>query len=173
MKHNAKDLPKYALKNFREVHRHDNTLSSFGHNQLDPAKKINGFEIYSSEGAIPFAGPLRSEFYRISILVTGSLDMQIGLDHYTHIAGTLGFTFPNQIFIKNNLSKDASGYYILFDATFLSDIIPSVKIADEFPFCNIEGIPVFQIADNELDKVLSLVMSINEELQHPNFASTS
>lgn len=166
MKSSKTDIPKYALKNFRKVHRQDHTSSSFGHNQPDPAKTIDGFEIFSSEGILPFAGPLKSAFYRISITVTGSLDMQIGLDHYEHTPGTLAFTFPDQIFSKNNLSKDASGYYILFNADFLSDVIPSIKIADEFPFLDIFGTPVFHISDNEMDNVLALVMSMNNELQH-------
>jgi len=166
MKENTADIPKYNLKNFREVHRETDAIASFGNNQLEKSNSIDGFELYSSEGIKSSAGPLKSEFYRISITVTGSLDMQIGLERYAHQPRTLAFTFPNQIFSKSNISKDASGYYMLFSADFLSDLIPSMKIADEFPFYDIDGIPVFQISDEELDQILSLVMHINDELQH-------
>ena len=165
MKRIKSDVPKYKLNDFRKVHRQDSIISSFGHNQFDPAKTINGFEIYSSEGIIPSAGPLKSEFYRVSITVTGTLDMQIGLEHYPHQPSTLAFTFPNQIFSKNNASKDASGYYLLFNSDFLNDIIPSIQIGDEFPFYNTFGTPVFQISTDELDNVLSIVMKVNNELQ--------
>lgn len=166
MKNKSKDIPHYNLKNFRKLHRQDNVMSPFGHNKFDSTKAIDGFELYSSEGIVTSVGPLKSEFYRISITETGSLDMQIGLDHYPHEPRTLAFTFPNQIFSKNNPSQDTSGYYILFSTDFLNDIIPSIKIADEFPFYNIFGTPVFQISSDELDNVLSLVMSINNELQY-------
>lgn len=165
MKHTKKDVPKYKLKNFRKEHRQDSIVSPFGHNQPDPEKAIDGFEIYSSEGLLPATGPLKSEFYRASITVTGSLDMQIGLDHYPHLPRTLAFTFPNQIFSKKNASKDAAGYYLLFNADFLNDIIPAMQIGEEFPFYNIFGTPVFQISTDELECMLSLVMSINNELQ--------
>lgn len=166
MKNKKTDIPRYKLNAFRKVHRLDDTASAFGHNQLDPEKAVEGFEIYSSEGLIHSTGPLKSEFFRVSITVTGSLDMKIGLDHYPHYPRTLAFTFPNQIFSKNNPSKDASGYYLLFNAEFLNDLIPSIKMGDEFPFFNIFGTPVFQVSNEELKNILSIIMSINDELQH-------
>src|SRR5439155_704144 len=147
--------PKYDLNKFRKVHRQENTKSSFGYNQIESSKTIRGFEIYSSEGLVSSIGPLKSEFYRVSITVRGSLDMQIGLDHYPHLPRTLAFTFPNQIFSKNNIAKEAFGYYILFNYDFLNDIVPSVKIAEEFPFYDILGTPVFQISKDELDNVIN------------------
>ncbi|MFT4202806.1 MAG: helix-turn-helix domain-containing protein [Chitinophagaceae bacterium] len=165
MKNKPKDIPHYSLKNFRHIHRLDNTASSFGYNNIDISKKVDGFEMYSSEGLIQDIGPLKSEFFRISITVTGTLDMQIGLDHYTHQPRTLSFTFPNQIFSKNNISEDASGYYILFNPDFLNDIVLPARIPDEFPFFNISGTPVFQISEAELKHILVLLTNINDELR--------
>jgi AraC-like DNA-binding protein len=165
MKNGITDIPNYNLKNFRQIHRQEDTTSSFGYNKIDISKKVEGFEIYSSEGLVSSIGPLKSQFYRVSITVTGTLDMQIGLDHYTHQPRTLSFTFPNQIFSKNNISEDASGYYILFDHHFLNDIILSVKIGNEFPFFSISGTPVFQISESELKNILSFLKNINNELQ--------
>ena len=165
MNNKSKDIPHYTLKNFRPIHRQDDVSSSFGYNKIDPSNRIEGFEIYSSEGLISSIGPLKSEFYRISITAAGTLDMQIGLDHYKHQPRTLSFTFPNQIFSKNNISEDASGYYLLFDHDFLNDIILSVTISDEFPFFSISGTPVFQISESELKNILSFLKNINEELQ--------
>jgi AraC family transcriptional regulator, transcriptional activator of pobA len=165
MKNGITDIPHYNLKNFRQVHRQDGMTSFFGYNKIDILKRVEGFEMYSSEGLVRSIGPLKSEFYRISITVAGTLDMQIGLDHYTHQPRTLSFTFPNQIFSKKNISEDASGYYLLFDHGFLSDIIPSVKIGTEFPFFDISGTPVFQISEGELKNVLSFLRNIDNELQ--------
>lgn len=166
MKDKVRDIPHYSLKNFRKIHRQDiETTSAFGYNKLDAIDRVEGFELYSSEGLIRNVGPLKSEFYRMSITVSGTLDMQIGLDHYRHQPRTLAFTFPNQIFSKNNISDDASGYYLLFDQNFLNDIIHSVDIQGNFPFFNISGIPVFQISSDELERILALLTNINNELQ--------
>lgn len=165
MKNKSEDIPHYSLKNFRPIHRKDDTDSSFGYNKIELSKRVEGFEVYSSEGLVSSIGPLKSEFYRISITVTGTLDMQIGLDHYLHQPRTLSFTFPNQIFSKKNISEDASGYYLLFNHDFLNDLIPSIKIADEFPFFSISGTPVFQILKGELENILLFLLNINDELQ--------
>lgn len=68
MKHSKIDIPKY---------------------DLDRSRFIPGFELYSSRGLVGSVGPLRSEFYRISLTVSGSLDMQIALEHYRHQPRTI------------------------------------------------------------------------------------
>ncbi|ANH82452.1 hypothetical protein A8C56_17075 [Niabella ginsenosidivorans] len=79
MKNNSKDIPHYSLKNFRKIHQQEKVASSFGYNNLNIENRVKGFEVDSSEGLIRSVGPLKSEFCRISITVTGLLDMQIGL----------------------------------------------------------------------------------------------
>ncbi|NII84280.1 MULTISPECIES: helix-turn-helix domain-containing protein [unclassified Pedobacter] len=165
MKNFIKDIPKYDLKNFKTVHRENEKTSPFGYNLIQDSKIVRGFEMYSSEGLVNSIGPLKSDFYRISITVKGSLDMKIGLENFRHQPLTLAFTFPNQIFSKKNIASDAFGYYILFNSDFLNDIIPAIKIADEFPFYHSFGKPVFQVAAEELDVMLELLMKINDELQ--------
>jgi AraC family transcriptional regulator, transcriptional activator of pobA len=96
MKSRKADIPIYGLADFRHVHRVPDDKSEFGYNSLPRSKFVAGFELYSSNGLVGSVGPLRSVFYRISLTVTGGLDMQIGLEHYRHEPRTLGFTFPNQ-----------------------------------------------------------------------------
>ncbi len=165
MKNHKADIPVYDLKKFRHVHR-EKTASDFGYNNLDKAKHIEGFELYSSEGLISSVGPLKSNFYRISITVEGTLDMKIGLDVYRHQPCTISLTYPNQIFAKNNISADAFGYYMLFSTDFLNELVPSVKMAAEFPFYDISGTPLFRLSQNELDAIVQLIFNINDELQH-------
>lgn len=165
MKNKNADIPKYSLTKFRPVHRQENNTSAFGYNTIDKSKTIEGFELYSSKGLIGNIGPLKSEFYRISLTISGSLDMQIGLEHYKHQPRTICFTYPNQIIAKKNRSKDAFGYYILFNPDFLSDIIPSIKIAEEFNFFDISGTPLFQLQQEELNAIVLLILNINDEIQ--------
>ena len=128
MKRHKVEIPLYDLQKFRHVHR-EKTTSDFGYNNLDKAKHIEGFELYSSEGLIGSVGPLKSNFYRISITIAGTLDMKIGLDVYQHQPRTISLTYPNQVFAKNNISADAFGYYMLFSPDFLNELVPSVKMA--------------------------------------------
>lgn len=172
MKNKNAGIPKYSLKKFRPVHRQANAAPEFGYNNIDKSKTIEGFELYSSQGLIGTIGPLKSEFYRISLTVSGSLDMQIGLEHYKHQPRTICFTYPNQIIAKSNGSKDAFGYYILFNSDFLNDIIPSIKIAEEFLFFDIYGTPIFQLEEEELCNIVSLILNINNEIQQHKTGKT-
>jgi len=158
-------IPTYHLNDFRHVHRLKEESSSFGYNKLDLSQRIPGFELYSSVGLVGSVGPLRSAFYRVSITVSGTLDMQIGLEKYRHVPRTMSFTVPHQIFQKDNISSDAFGFYMLFEAAFLEELLPAVALAQEFPFLGPSGLPVFQVSEEELERIVGLVMKINEEVQ--------
>ncbi|MGO4290551.1 helix-turn-helix domain-containing protein [Chitinophaga sp. RAB17] len=160
------EIPQYVLNDFRHLHRKEDDTSDFGYNNLEEEKRIPGFEVYSSEGLRPALGPLKSDFYRISITLSGSVDVQLGLEKFQHRAGTLSFTFPGQVFSKDNISADTFGYYILFNADFLQDIIPAGKIPVEFPFFDYSGVPFIQLDKAAITAVADFVGKINEELQH-------
>jgi AraC-like DNA-binding protein len=157
-------IPQYTLEQFRPVHRNQAASSSFGYNRIEKEKMIEGFELYSNEGLLRSIGPLKSVFYRISIHVKGTLDMQIGLEHFKHTPQTIAFTHINQVFAKRNISDDFLCYYILFKSEFLREMIDSSTLDEEFPFYHINGTPVFQLAEEELDAMVALVMKMNDEL---------
>jgi AraC-like DNA-binding protein len=159
------DIPQYTLDEFRHVHRVPDDLSDFGHNTPGRSSALEGFELYSSRGLIGSVGPLRSLFYRISVTVTGELDMQIALEHYRHRPRTLSFTVPNQIFFKNNISSDAFGYYMLFKEEFLESLLPAARLPEEFPFFSVAGVPLFQVSEEELAAVVGLVLKMDEEIR--------
>ena len=159
------DIPTYALGDFRHVHRVPNDKSEFGYNSLPRSKYVAGFELYSGNGLVGSVGPLRSVFYRISLTVTGGLDMQIGLEHYRHEPRTLGFTFPNQLFFKNNISADASGYYMFFEEGFLAELLPAARLPEEFPFLSLTGVPLFRVSEEELAALVELVAKMDAEVR--------
>jgi AraC family transcriptional regulator, transcriptional activator of pobA len=158
-------IPQYLLKGFRRLHRQEDDTSNFGYNNLESIHPVEGFELYSSRGLKPSLGPLKSAFYRISITITGHVDMQLGLEHFKHQPRTMSFTWPNQVFSKNNISADAFGYYILFNEDFLNDLIPGAAIPKEFPFFDYTGRPLFQLAPDEIDRVQQFVLKMNEKLK--------
>lgn len=157
------DIPTYILKEFRKIHRSEENVSSFGYNNLDKTKVIDGFELFSSVGLRPSMGPLKSAFYRISITISGSVDIWLGLEHFRHRPGTVSFTFPNQVFSKGNITADTFGYYILFNPDFLSELVPAVE--KEFPFFDYSGTPFFQLSQQEIENVEQFVLKMNDELQ--------
>jgi AraC-like DNA-binding protein len=73
-------------------------------------------------------------------------------------------TYPNQIFSKSNISKDAFGYYLLFNPPFLEPLVAGERIADEFPFFSFSGTPFFQLGP-AVPRVEELLLHINDELQ--------
>lgn len=91
--------------------------------------------------------------------------MQIGLEHYRHRPRTLSFTCPEQVFLKNITSAEASGYYILFKEGFLDDLLPAARMPEEFPFLSVTGTPVFEVAEAELAAVVALVHKMDEEVR--------
>lgn len=166
-KPNKQEIPLYVLNDFRHLHRKEGDTSNFGYNNLEAEKRIPGFEVYSSEGLRPTVGPLKSDFYRISITLSGSVDVQLGLEKFKHRAGTLSFTFPGQVFSKDNISADTFGYYILFNADFLEELIAAGRMPVEFPFFDYSGVPFIQLEEAAITAVADFVGKIAEELsQH-------
>ncbi|MBC9911847.1 helix-turn-helix domain-containing protein [Chitinophaga varians] len=160
-----KDIPQYGLEESRQLHRVPGDTSAFGYNNLAPAARIKGFELYSSEGVRAQLGPLKSDYYRISISVRGTTEIQLGLEDFTHGNGTISFTFPGQIFSKRGLSDDAFGYYLLFEPEFLEGIISADRIPVEFPFFAFAGVPFMQLSPAELEITVDFAERMNAELQ--------
>lgn len=156
------EIPTYILKEFRTIHRKEEDLSNFGYNNLDKTKVIDGFELFSSAGLRPAIGPLKSAFYRISITISGNVDVYLGLEHFHHEPGTVSFTFPNQVFSKGNITADAFGYYILFNPDFLNELVLNVE--KEFPFFDYSGTPFFHLSAEEIQNVEQFVLKMNDEL---------
>jgi len=136
----------------------------FGYNALPAERYVAGFELYSSSGLVRSIGPMRSAFYRISFTVAGTLDMQIGLEHYRHQPLTVACTYPNQIFSKNNISADAFGYYLLFTTSFLDEVLPSGRLPVEFPFLSVTGVPLFQLYAEEMGACVDWLKRMDIEL---------
>jgi len=157
-------IPTYDLTDFRHAHR-EATNSIFGYNNLAAEKRIPGFEIYSSEGLLSSVGPMRSLFFRVSICVAGALDMKIGLEDYDVRERTMSFTYPSQIFAKNNIRAGSFGYYILFNADFLADLISPNAMGDFFPFYAMDGLPIFTLTEDELQRVIRFIEHIDDELK--------
>jgi AraC-like DNA-binding protein len=165
MKTTQNNVPIYHLDPLHKVHHRDTqTNSAFGYQQLPAHQHIPGFEIYSTAGMSDSYGPAKSNFYRVGILLEGSLEMQIGLEHFHAKAGTINFSIPGQVHSKWNINPDTFGYYILFTESFLETLIHSEQIKHEFPFYNHTGTQLFNCSPEEINELTSLFLKINQEL---------
>ncbi|PWV53876.1 AraC family transcriptional regulator [Chitinophaga sp. S165] len=156
-----------------KLHRDTSQISPFGYHQLIETKKLPGFEIYSTEGMIPDYGPAKSDFYRIGVVTNGTLRMQLGLELFDVTSDTLNFSIPGQIHAKSNASQDVFGYYILFEETFIENLIPHNNLRGQFPFFNHEGHQVFKCNQMEMTEITFLLQKIDRELQEMNTDRTT
>ncbi len=162
-----KEIPLYRLdERHRPVHRIEGDFPAFGYNVPGKVFPIRNFELYSSQGLrLHTMGPLRSDFYRIGLVLRGHCDIQLGLEHFVQVPGTVNCTFPNQLFSKWNISDDIFGYYILFNPGFLDGLLPDALIGEEFPFFSYSGNAFFQLATDSIRRMEDLLFRINDELQ--------
>jgi AraC-like DNA-binding protein len=169
MKTSAHTIPTYQLDpSHKEHHRNTSIDIPFGYHQLPSHQHIPGFEIYSTEGMKGTYGPAKSNFYRVGIMLQGSLDMQIGLEQFHATPVSMNFSIPGQVHSKWNISPDIFGYYILFTDSFLETLIPIGQISKEFPFYNYAGTQLLQCNSAEIEELTTLFLQINKEVQQEN-----
>lgn len=161
----SNSLPTHHLDTFhKERHRTSSTVI-FGYNNLPVQHQIPGFELYSSEGMIPDYGPAKSTFYRIGIILQGTIHMQLGLEHFDIAPLSLTFSIPGQVHSKSNASPDIFGYYILFNPSFLQDLLPHVQINAEFPFYDYSGAQLLHCNEQEINEIVNFIEKIDAELK--------
>jgi AraC family transcriptional activator of pobA len=154
-------------KNYLFVHKTDTVESNFGMDNT-PELIENGFGIYSSKNVKSKIGPLKSLFYRIGFCRAGSLQVECGLETFTHSKDTIHFNFPGQLFSLNNVSSDMYSLYILFTAEFIETLIPSFSLQTQYPFLNYAGVPFFKLSEEEAKKTEQLFFEIDAEIKAGN-----
>jgi AraC family transcriptional regulator, transcriptional activator of pobA len=159
-------FPLHKLDAANRTRHRDTTVSTpFGYNQLPSHQHIPGFELYSTDGMIPDYGPAKSNFYRFSLAIKGSLHVQVGLEHYEMSAGSIMTTIPGQVHAKSNASADIFGYYLFFSPTFLEELVPVLQLGSTFPFLDYAGNQVFRSAPEEAKEMEQLFLQMNTEVQ--------
>lgn len=161
----SKEIKTYHLDNrYLFVHKESITDSDFG---LDNTNELidNGFGLYSSVRVKDRIGPLKSQFYRIAICRRGFVNVDCGLETFTHQRNTIHFNFPSQLFSLYDKSDDMFAYYILFTEKFIEDILPLKNIQQQFPFLDYEGVPFFQLTDSEAKEIEDFFFKIDNEIK--------
>ena len=159
------EIKTYHLdKTYLFIHKENVTESDFG---LDNTPELidGGFGLYSSERVKEKIGPLKSDFYRIAICRRGSVNVDCGLETFTHQRNTIHFNFPSQLFSLYNKSDDMYAYYMLFTEQFIEGLLPLNSIQKQFPFLDHAGIPFFQLTENEANEIEDLFLKIDVEIK--------
>jgi AraC family transcriptional activator of pobA len=144
----------------------EGAFKSFGNNVPGSISPIKDFELYSSEGIRKHPmGPMRCDFYRVSVILRGTCELQMGLEHFFQTGGSVNCSFPNQLFSKKAMSEDLFGYYVLFNPGFLDELVPDARMPEEFPFFSYDGTPFFYPGDAAISQAEDFVHRINTELQ--------
>lgn len=162
----AKEIKSYHLdRDYLFVHKHGVVESDFG---MDNTQDLigKGFGMYSSKNVREKIGPLKSQFFRIGFCRKGSLQVDFGLETFTHVKDTIHFNFPGQLFSMNNVSRDMYSWYILFTAAFIEPLIPAPALQQQYPFLDYHGIPFFKLSSDEAKRMEQLFLEINREIKN-------
>jgi AraC family transcriptional activator of pobA len=159
-----KPIPAFQLhKGFFDVSRKKIEDTGFG---MDHTKDVldKGFVIYSCGQLKDKLGPLRSNVYRIGFCMSGSVQMYIGLESFTHGHNTMHFNMPDRLFGFKNKSKDINGYYLQFTPEFMEDMLSSEQIENKYPFFNYAHVPFLTISDEEATMIKGYFDKISNEV---------
>lgn len=159
-------IKSYQLdKNYLYVHKHGVVDSLFG---MDNTPELigNGFGMYSSRNVKSKIGPLKSQFYRIGFCRQGTLQVDFGLETFTHSRDTIHFNFPGQLFTLDKVSEDMYSIYLLFTPEFMEPLVPSLSLQTQFPFLDYAGIPFFKLSETEARQIEDLFFAIDAEIKN-------
>jgi AraC-like DNA-binding protein len=159
-----KSIPAFQLqKGYFDVSRKQVDATGFG---MDNTKEVldKGFVIYSCGQLKENLGPLRSNVYRIGFSMSGSVQMYIGLESFTHGHNTMHFNIPDRLFGHKNKSKDLNGYYLQFTPEFMEDLLSSEQIKNKYPFFNYAHSPFLSVSEDEGARIKGYFDKISDEV---------
>ncbi len=150
-----------------QLHKNRDIKSDFG---MDSCSELfqDGFGLYSSVGLKEHIGPHRAKFYRISLGLKGSINIDLSVKNRIFQCPFIAFTLPGQVFSVFNKSEDFFSYYILFSESFIQDAISLKNILEEFPFFYNPSVQTFSLLEKDVLAIKMLFLEINEELKNIN-----
>ncbi|MEO8146350.1 MAG: helix-turn-helix domain-containing protein [Bacteroidia bacterium] len=159
------EIKKYNLEpSVHKLHKQGLEKSDFG---LDSSSELieNGFGLYSSADLKSPIGPIKTQYFRISLIRKGTVTFDIGLETFHPVRNNIVFGFPGQIFSLYNNSNDFFCYYMLFTEEFISSALLMKNNWNQFPFLSYSGVQCFQLNENEANEVEQFIMKMNDEIK--------
>jgi AraC family transcriptional regulator, transcriptional activator of pobA len=160
-----KDIKQYYLgPSLHQLHKEGKANTDFG---MDNSAELidGGFGIYSTANMKKRIGPVKTEYFRIGLVRSGNVSIDIGLESFQPARNGIIFGFPGQVFSLHDTSPDFFCYYMLFNEKFVADSSLMYN-RKEFPFLNYSGIQCFSLNDEDADKTEDLILKINNEIKN-------
>ena len=102
----SSDIKKVKLNSDHyKLHKNGNEKNDFG---MDNTSDLldNGFGLYSTFDLKKNIGPIKTEYFRISLTRKGTASFDIGLEKYQTHCNYILFGIPGQIFSIHDISND-------------------------------------------------------------------
>lgn len=166
MKKNVQpEIKKYALdRTLHQLHKESRVASDFG---MDNSAELidGGFGLYSTVNTKKNIGPVKTAYYRIALVLSGTATFTIGLETFQPLRNSIFFGFPGQLFSVQKMSDDFLAYYMLFAEPFLSDSKLMNNYRYRFPFFDFTGLQCFSLSEEEAEEVKGIIHKINTEVK--------
>lgn len=159
------DLKKINLDaDLYKLHKSGKGSSDFG---MDNTSELfdEGFGLYSTIDLKKNIGPIKTQYFRISLTRKGNAIFDIGLEKYNTKRNSILFGIPGQIFSLHQFSTDFLAYYMLFTEKFINDVILKHNSKQHFPFLSYSGLQCFQLDNNTADEIENIIFKINLEVK--------
>jgi AraC family transcriptional regulator, transcriptional activator of pobA len=151
---------------FHKEHKVDLVSSDFGLDNTDQLVE-GGFGIYSTKNMKERIGPIKTEFFRVALIRSGTVQLEVGLEPYQPRRDSMVFGFPGQTFSLHD-QQDFFAYYLLFRPDFMPESLLKKNGREWFPFFSYSGVQSFVLSPEEALEVEHYVWKINGEVKAKN-----
>ena len=159
------EFKKYTLDTaLHRLHKEAIDKAEFG---MDNTSELldDGFGLYSTINTKSSIGPIKTEYYRIAIVCSGSAAITIGLETFHPVRNSIIFGFPGQVFSLQEPTADFFAYYMLFSEAFITETILLKNYRNQFPFLNYSGVPCFPLSKEEGNEIENIILKMNDEVK--------
>lgn len=159
------DIKKHFLDTrLHNLHKEGVEESDFGMNNTSELIG-GGFGLYSTANTKKSIGPIKTEYYRIGLIRSGSAHFTIGLETFHPARNAVVFGFPGQVFSFQDPTDDFFTYYMLFTESFIADTLLLKNSGKQFPFLSYAGVQCFPLSEAEASEIEMIILKVNEEVK--------
>ncbi len=159
------DLKKINLDtDLYQLHKSGNEVSNFG---MDNTAELfeNGFGLYSTVDLKKNIGPIKTQYFRISLTRVGHANFDIGLEKYKTKRNSILFGIPGQVFSLHHPSDDFLAYYMLFTQQFIEEAFLKLNKKHQFDFLSYSGLQCFTLDDENANQIEQIIIKIDAEVK--------
>ncbi|GAA4404109.1 hypothetical protein GCM10023187_20960 [Nibrella viscosa] len=151
-----------------KLHKTGEGHSEFG---MDKTAELldGGFGLYSTTDVRKNIGPVKTQYYRISLTRQDSARFDIGLETYQPYRNCILFGIPGQVFSFYDVSEDFLAYYMLFGEQFISHSLLKAGQQEYFPFLTYAGLQCFELNTDTASEIEAIIFKINDEVSKRQF----